>query len=127
MTDNLSILNQLGIAAKTGKTGEQKIKCPKCSHLRKKKGEPCLSVNVEEGWWRCHHCSWKGSVKYYKKQAEEDYVIPKVSNYTALSDKMVQYFRDRKIKQKTLIRNHITQCNTYMHARGKEVPAIMFN
>ena len=127
MIDNISILNQLGIKIKTSKFGEQKVKCPKCSHLRKKKAEPCLSVNVEEGWWRCHHCSWKGSVKYYRKETKEDYSIPKVSNFTALSNKMVKYFKERKIKQGTLIRNQITQCDTYMPARNKKVPAIMFN
>ena len=63
MIDNVSILNQLGIKIKTSKFGEQKVKCPKCSHDRRKKSDPCLSVNIDEGVWNCHNCGWKGTLK----------------------------------------------------------------
>ena len=44
---------------------QQKVICPKCSHLRSKnRTEPCLSVNLQRdiAMWHCHHCDWKGAV-----------------------------------------------------------------
>ena len=28
--------------------GQQKVICPKCSHTRRNKREPCLSINIED-------------------------------------------------------------------------------
>lgn len=55
-------LQELGIDLKGRKKGNVKVKCPQCSHTRKKKNDPCLSVNVEEGTYYCHNCNWKGGV-----------------------------------------------------------------
>lgn len=43
--------------------GDQKTTCPKCSTGRRKSGETCLSVNVGDGIWNCHHCGRGGSLK----------------------------------------------------------------
>lgn len=44
--------------------GNYKIRCPQCSHTRKNKSDPCLSITVHEDGavWKCHHCDWSGSV-----------------------------------------------------------------
>lgn len=42
--------------------GEWRTLCPQCSHTRKKNSDRCLSVNVTEGVWYCHHCGWKGGL-----------------------------------------------------------------
>ena len=55
----------VGIHIDEGKGGNQKIPCPKCSSSRKNKVDPCLSVNVNEGLYKCHHCDFKGSIKSY--------------------------------------------------------------
>lgn len=39
-------------------SGEIDTTCPQCSGGRKKPRQKCLSVNVDEGVWRCHHCHW---------------------------------------------------------------------
>ena len=44
-------------------SGQVKTKCPKCSYDRKKKSDPCLSVNIDEGVWNCHNCGWAGTLK----------------------------------------------------------------
>lgn len=51
-----------GIRIQADGPTEQKTTCPECSHDRKKKGERCLSVNVVEGVWNCHHCGWSGNL-----------------------------------------------------------------
>ena len=52
----------LGIQPKAGII-EQKLTCPKCSPERKNKQDKCLSVNIEKGFYNCHHCGWSGNVK----------------------------------------------------------------
>ncbi len=42
--------------------GNWRATCPQCSHTRKKKSDRCLSVNVTEAVWYCHHCGWKGGL-----------------------------------------------------------------
>ena len=58
----MTTLTELGIYIDESKGGNQKTKCPRCSHARKNKTDPCLSVNIDEGIYYCHHCGWKGSL-----------------------------------------------------------------
>lgn len=51
-----------GIELKPGSVGEVDVLCPQCSAHRKKRKDPCLSVNVEKGVWTCWHCQWAGSL-----------------------------------------------------------------
>ena len=96
-------------------TGEQDTTCPKCSHTRKKKNDPCLSVNIDRGTWFCHHCSWSGGLgdtktpqwvapikKIYKKPECEysiDNELPRWA-YEYLVE-------ERKIPLTIIQRNHI--------------------
>ena len=99
-------LKDYGINTKGRVSGQFKTTCPKCSHTRRKKKDPCLSVNIDEQVWNCHNCGWSGSV--IKRKVKVEYVKPEWSNNTELSDKLVKWFASRKITQKTLIRNKIT-------------------
>ena len=118
-------LQDYGINTKGKISGQFKTTCPKCSQDRKKKSDPCLSVNIDEQVWNCHNCGWTGSVNKRKEVVE--YVKPAWSNYTELSEKLVRWFADRGITQKTLIRNKITEGKTYMPQISKEINTIQFN
>ena len=118
LTDN-------GINTKGRTEGQFKTTCPKCSEKRKKKKDLCLSVNIDEGIWNCHHCGWFGSIK--KKQKHEEYVKPVWSNATSLSDKLVKWFSSRGIRQSTLMRNKITEGESFMPQIEKETNTIQFN
>ena len=37
-------------------SGQTHTQCPSCSSQRRKKKAACLSVNIDEGVWLCHHC-----------------------------------------------------------------------
>ncbi len=52
-----------GIKIDEKQAGEVSALCPKCSHTRKKKTAPCLSVNLDKRVWVCHHCGWKGRLE----------------------------------------------------------------
>lgn len=58
-------LAEQGISLKRVSFGNHRTTCPKCSHLRNKKTDPCLSVTIDDeggAVWNCHHCGWLGNV-----------------------------------------------------------------
>lgn len=52
----------LGVDVRGRVSGEVKTLCPRCSHTRSNTRDRCLSVNLDEGLWHCHHCDWSGTV-----------------------------------------------------------------
>jgi twinkle protein len=110
-------------------SGQVKTKCPKCSYDRKKKSDPCLSVNIDEGVWNCHNCGWKGGLKKQNNYMDKTIFvkpkhIPTVSKY---SDGMIKYFAGRGISEKTLIDNKVSEGVTYMPQVQSERNTIQFN
>lgn len=117
-------LTALGIHL-TRSTGQVKTRCPQCSETRKKKNDPCLSVNIDEGTYHCHNCGWKGGVSareakvYFKPIFNE--------NHTNLPDKVVDWFKGRKIRQETCLFWKIGYESVWMPQTGKEERVISFN
>lgn len=72
--DASDILNEAGIKLRTVRHGNQKTLCPECSHKRKSKRDPCLSVLVNDQGccWVCKNCGWTGG-KYYNNGNNYDY------------------------------------------------------
>lgn len=101
-------------------SGQVMTTCPRCSHERRKKNDKCLSVNIDKGVWMCHHCHWSGSLT--KKQ----YSLPKWENQTILSDKVVEWFLTRNIKQETLIEMGISEKSEYMPQVQSERKVVCF-
>jgi hypothetical protein len=58
-------LLEQGIRARRYVNGNQKLICPRCSHMRRDRTDPCLSLTIDgdRAIWKCHHCGWAGSVK----------------------------------------------------------------
>ena len=108
--------------------GQIKTRCPKCSHDRKKKSDPCLSVNIDEGVWNCHNCGWKGSLNKNKFMREEVFVKPNVKpQLSKYSDGILDFFKQRGISEKTLIDNKISEGSEYMPQVQRERNTIQFN
>jgi len=109
------------------KSGTIKTTCPVCSETRKKKKDPCLSVNLDKGLAKCWHCD-EISIRDYKELTKKYDLPPQEwKNYTNLSDKTVKWFASRGITQKTLIENRITEEKHYQPAQQKEMNNIVFN
>lgn len=97
--------------------GNHKSTCPKCSHTRKKKSDPCLSVTIDHDTavWNCHNCSWKGAAGKKAGEMEQRYK-PKaykrpthtVKTPLVHTDKMIAWFNGRGITKDILDRNHVT-------------------
>jgi twinkle protein len=61
--------SDIGIDTRGKATGHTKTLCPQCSHTRKKKLDPCLSVDLDQGVYHCFNCGWAGRLK----AARDDY------------------------------------------------------
>tara|TARA_B100001059_G_C17821445_1_gene578540 strand:- start:994 stop:2667 length:1674 start_codon:yes stop_codon:yes gene_type:complete len=112
----------LGIEVKSN-ANNQKLKCPKCSHQRKNKQDRCLSVNLQEGLYNCHHCGWGGNVKFKPKK---EYVKPVVVK-SVLGDRTLGWFNKRGISEATVVNWKITESNEYFPQISKNRKAINFN
>jgi len=114
-------LREYGINVRPGSRGDVKTVCPKCSHTRKHRTDPCLSVNVEKGVWNCHNCDFKGAVREVKEYVKPPAELKKVSQ------SVIDWFAGRGISNQTLLRYQITEGIDYMPQVGQEVKTIHFN
>lgn len=57
--------DELGIHVIGGRSGNQKTRCPQCGQpgMRNNWRDKSLSVNVDDGLYRCHYCGFKGKLK----------------------------------------------------------------
>lgn len=124
--------DDLGIDTQGKTSGQISTTCPQCSDSRHKSRVPCLSVNLTEGVWNCHHCGWSGSLttgedrqpqaprapRLYRKPAPLPSVIP---------GKIMQWFAARGIPESVIIRRSISYTSAkYFPQVNEERPAIMF-
>ena len=103
--------------------------CPRCSPTRKKKQAKCLSVNLTDGIWLCHHCAWAGSLKHGEFQGPErrrSYVKPKEHRLTPLPANLLKWFANRGIPENVLARNRIGWGSVYFGELEDQVYAIQF-
>ena len=109
-------------------SGQVKTQCPKCSQDRKKKSDPCLSVNIDEGVWNCHNCGWTGGLKKQNKyMKEKPFILPKEINVNQVySEKLIKWFNSRGISAETMMKNRIAEGEEYMPQIGKEAKTIQF-
>ena len=118
ITDFLSI----GITPR-GNAIEQKVICPKCSHTRKNKKDPCLSINLDKGVYNCHNCGWSGNVNFKPKK---EFVKPPEAK-TNLTEKTEKWFNKRGITAATLAHWKIGESVEYFPQIQKKRKAINFN
>lgn len=54
------LLDEMRIPYKGRTNGNFKTTCPHCSHARKHKSDPCLSVRIDDSGVgvRCHNCNY---------------------------------------------------------------------
>ncbi len=121
------MINWTDINLKNKTKGNFKTICPACSHLRKKKNDPCLSVNLDKGVAKCWNCE---EISIRDQKQNKRYKLPNQNwhNYTGISDKLVKWFKEeRGISQKTLIACRITEEEYFQPSLEKEVNNIVFN
>ena len=116
------------IAIPSGSAGQVYLQCPRCSHTRRKSRARCLSVNVDEGVWKCWHCEWVGSLGagQFLKPARPVYSRPDKLLEIPLPKTMLDWFHSRGITDEVLKRNRIEPRRVYMPELEDFVEAIAF-
>ena len=98
---------KIGIVPK-GKYSQQKVKCPKCSHTRKKKTDCSLSINIDDGLYHCHHCGWNGSVNPNNTMIQEKiYTLPTTNNLKRINSEAIKFLNKRGITNEVIENNKI--------------------
>ena len=116
-----------GIEIPFGRTsGNVKVKCPKCIDKRSNKRDKSLSVNLNEGIFKCHYCGFSGTIKQHHEMKKQ-YVKPQWNNKTELSNKLVKWFEGRCISQNTLTKLRITEGIEWMPQKEAKVNTVQFN
>lgn len=124
-----TIFNWSDIQVNGNRTGSKKTTCPNCSHERRNKKDPCLSVNFDKGVAHCHHCEAVSFKEENNIEIKKQYTEPPQDwqNHTNLSDGMVKYCASRGIPQRILIEYGITEEKQWIPALEKEANCITFN
>lgn len=83
-----------------------KVRCPECSDTRKNRHDPCVSIKPLDGVANCKHCGTvflirKERVEHVKPKSEPKPLRP--ANLTKLSDRGLEFFRNRRISQDAVI------------------------
>lgn len=124
--------------------GTEKTTCPRCSAGRKKKTDPCLSVDHDQGLFNCHHCGWSGRISdnerqpmtptpYRSPSVPKTYAAPPTLNPSGVdapADASWQSLRDffarRSISERTLIENRVSVDLVTLPQTGEPTPVVAF-
>jgi len=106
-------------------TGQARTTCPKCSPTRRKATDPCLSVDVDEGLFYCHHCGWSGSLNNGHKPEEikRHFKRPEYK-WTDLPENVVVWFKKRGISERILRLNQIGYGNSFGEIKAIQFPYV---
>mgnify|MGYP001559710718 CR=1 FL=1 len=122
----------LGITVNGHVSGQHSVQCPRCSASRTKARTPCLSINLDEGLYNCHHCGWSGGLKQGEQTSASLSSLPKIYRKPAYPRppppalSLEEWFRKRGIPRSVLERRHISTTTIYMPQLEAETKAIQF-
>lgn len=122
-------LADFGIHVPHAAAGEVDVICPQCSPTRKKKTARCLSVNVAEGIWTCHHCGFAGSIHQGSKSVELAWRKPtfrRPEPPRTAQDGPIEFLLERGIPAAVIERNGIRVSRVYMPQVEDHVKAVAF-
>jgi twinkle protein len=123
-----------GIRPRSYREGGQKLLCPKCSHTRRHKSDPCLSLTIkrDEAVWLCHHCGWSGAVNErenrhsFRSQRRRPAPVKPTATPGDATPVLLQWFAKRGISAATIERNRIWAVRHYIPELHAEVDCIAF-
>lgn len=132
MLDVQRALAEQGIRIPSGTNGTYKTVCPSCSHQRRKKSDPCLSVTVEadgHAVFNCHHCSWSGNAGGRGHQSTrrlKQFRRPERAVSPQRPDKLVEWFAGRGISKATIEAAGIYRTRQWFPQTDAELDCIAF-
>src|SRR3954454_13690633 len=127
------LLLEQGIRPRSYIDGTRKELCPRCSHTRKNRSDPCLSLTIEGGGavWKCHHCQWSGGINELTAPRENRPRRPTppvrpTRMPEAPTAAVLAWLARRGISEATAQRNRVGAARHYIPKLGAEVGCIAF-
>ncbi len=133
--------SDFGIDIPPGARGEIDTTCPQCSGRRKKSNARCLSVNVDDGTWFCHHCGWSGGLGTGQRSAsdpdpygeplkpkewQKPRPIPAVTQPTQWQRAVAWFQSERGIPESVLTRNGVTVATEWCPVCEEHTSHVLF-
>jgi twinkle protein len=121
-----------GIRPRRYVDGDQKLTCPRCSHTRRNRTDPCLSLTIdsETAVWKCHHCEWAGAVRENEKAApQRSRRKPPARPQRPPADltpAVLGWLAQRSITEGVARRNRVGSARVYFSELEAEADAIAF-
>ncbi len=123
-------LQENGIRLRNITAGNHKTLCPQCSHTRKNRRDPCLSVTIDGDGvvWNCHHCGFSGgSTGELRPQYQRrEYTKPKREPNPQRTDKTLEWFKARAISPATVEHFGIYRTAQWFPQTNQEQDCIAF-
>ena len=135
MTDLGAALAEHGLHPKGLEPGDSKMLCPRCSHARKKKTNPCLSLTIDDeggAVWHCYNCDWSANVPSERNERERTPAKlrptkkPPAPTNATRTEAMYQWFGARSISRETVDQANIFRTTQWFPQSDKEEPCIAF-
>jgi len=130
-------LSEHGIRLRSHDAGEHRTTCPKCSHTRAKKTDPCLAVRIdhEGATWVCHHCGDTGAVSdrspanghVAARPAKKAPPAKPKQTIGEPTPAVLAWFAARGLPEAVVHRNRIGAARVFLPGRGAEVDCIAFS
>lgn len=123
--------SMLASYAKTLSVGQHKKTCPSCSHKRKKRRDPSLSIQMTSEFmvYQCHHCGFSGRLNLGERPVQYTPTKRTPPRHVAkqpLSAEAIEWLAQRSISEETAGKVGMYSCNHYIASEGSEVPCIAF-
>lgn len=132
MLDIGNALAEQGIRLRSTAVGTHKAVCPSCSHQRKKKNDPCLSVTIEDddrAVWNCHHCQWTGNAggrDYQSTRPARTFRRPERPADPQRPDKLFDWFAGRGVSRATVEAAGVYRTRQWFPQTDGELDCIAF-
>src|SRR5689334_7212664 len=127
------LLLEQGIRSRGYADGTRKELCPRCSHTRKHRSDPCLSVTIEgtSAVWHCRHCQWSGRVDEHSPPREQRTRRPPLPVRPsrmpdAPTAEVLAWLARRGISEATARRNQVGAARHYVSKLQATVDCIAF-
>lgn len=132
MADIQDFLTAEKIRLRTYTTGTYKTTCPACSHTRKKRSDPCLSITIkadDDVTFNCHHCGHSGGSP--RRSGRKQAVRPEYRRPVPIVDpqrpeRMLAWFAERGINAGVLSAAGIYRTRFYFPQTSSEAECIAF-
>jgi len=123
-----------GIRLPSYAEGNAKVICPECSHKRRHRQDPCLSVTIDDegAVWKCHHCGWSGCVSEEterQRRPRDRRRSPPAKPHRSPAEpttEIIAWFAARRIGEATIRRHGIGAARAWIPALGSEIDCIAF-